>query len=89
MKILKNIDEFIKSNCGNFAFDEEIGTEKTIKLKNLTIICEYTGYDWKYGEAAFEASIFNNQGILLGKKRVFTDIFSVNTDGKQDRRDKK
>ena len=75
MKILKNIDEFIKSNCGNFAFDEEIGTEKTIKLKNLTIICEYSGYDLKYGEAAFEASIFNNQGILLGKKE-FLPIFS-------------
>ena len=74
MKILKNIDEFIKSNCGNFAFDEEIGTEKKLKLKNLTIICEYTGYDWKYGEAAFEASIFN-QGTLLAKKE-FLPIFS-------------
>ena len=74
MKILKRIDEFIKSNAGNFAFDE-VGTKKIIKLRNLTIISSYTGYDWKYGEAAYESSIFNSQGILLAKKE-FLPIFS-------------
>lgn len=74
-KELKKIEEFVKENCGNFAYDEEIGAKETKKLKGLTIICEYRGWDQKYGEPAFEARIFNKAGIELAYKE-FLPVFS-------------
>ncbi|BBM55932.1 hypothetical protein JMUB3936_p1004 (plasmid) [Leptotrichia wadei] len=74
-KELKKIEKFVKQNCGNFAYDEEIGTKEIKELKGLTIISEYRGWDQKYGEPAFETKIFNKAGIELAYKE-FLPVFS-------------
>lgn len=83
-KKLKKIEEFIKEKCGSFEYDEEIGTEETKKLKGITIISKYSGWDYKYGEPAFEVKIFNKAGIELAYKEFLPVFFHEKFVGNDD-----